>query len=176
MLRQCYAVKRRAELVKSITAMAARTGFGRSLIYARARGLGLTFINKRKWTTEEVAYLDESRGCVPVRRMAKRLGRSVDSVLIQLARMGVSGRVVDGYTVRDIAELLGVGWATVQGWERRGLLKRLPHGRYDDDAVLKFLKLHPHEYDLRRVDQTWFKGLVFGYQVQHVFDDRGDAA
>lgn len=176
MVRQCYAVKRRTELVKAISAMAARTGFNRSLIYARARRMGLTFIQKRKWTNEEVSYLSEHAGSVSVRKLAARLGRSMDSVLIQLARMGCSGRVVDGYTGEDIALLLGVGWATVKTWERRGLLKRHGNGRFSDEAVVRFVRRNPHEYDLRRVDQTWFKGLIFGNQVHHDFEEKGDAA
>lgn len=176
MLRKCYAVARRRDLVKAITEMARRTGFPRTQVYSQARRLGLTFIMKRRWTQEEIDYLNENRGVTPTRVMAKVLQRSVDSILIQLTRMGASGRVVDGYTGRDVAGLFGIGWELQKAWERRGLMKRGPNGRFTDETILNFIKRYPHEYDLRRVDQTWFKGLVFGYQVQHDFDRTEGAA
>ena len=46
-------------------------------------------------------------------------------------------------------------------WVRDGLLKPASDGRLSEVAVARFIRKYPQEYDLARVDQAWFKAMVF---------------
>jgi hypothetical protein len=43
-----------------------------------------------------------------------------------------------------------------------GQVKDVQGYRVSEKAVVKFLIEHPDKYDLRRVDQGWFKAVLFG--------------
>ena len=57
----------------------------------------------------------------------------------------------------------------IESWARRGLLGK-PHGhgghggniRFAEANVVRFIRRYPSEYNLGRVDETWFKAMVFG--------------
>ena len=38
---------------------------------------------------------------------------------------------------------------------------RVQQGRVTEPSIIKFLREHPEEYRLSRVDEAWFKGLLF---------------
>jgi len=64
------------------------------------------------------------------------------------------------YSQQDVEELLGVGRKRVCQWIRNGWLQLLD-GRVTEKSLEKFLRLHPEEYQLSRVDEAWFKGMLF---------------
>jgi hypothetical protein len=64
------------------------------------------------------------------------------------------------YSQQDIEQLLGVGRRRVCQWIKNGWLQLL-NGRVTEKSVAKFLRLHPEEYQLSRVDEAWFKGMLF---------------
>jgi len=73
------------------------------------------------------------------------------------------------YSIGDLAQGLGVHHRHVEGWAKRGLLGRVRGGgadgrnaRFTEANVVRFIREHPLEYDLGRVDKVWFKAMVFG--------------
>jgi hypothetical protein len=156
----------KAELTAGLDQLQRRTGWPRSALKLEAKRLGITSSDHRRgWTREEVEYLREEIGTSTPTKIARRLGRSVESVIAKAERMRLSRRAQDGYNVADLALAFGVHHRVVQRWMDRGLLGRVMRNcgkRVAEDGVMRFLTRHIHEYDLRRVDQVWFKSMVFG--------------
>jgi len=74
-----------------------------------------------------------------------------------------SARLSTGYSVADLQRLFGEAEHKIQAWLRRGLLVGAREGELvSSRAVTRFLHKHPHEYDLRRVDQAWWKWAFWG--------------
>jgi hypothetical protein len=69
-------------------------------------------------------------------------------------------RISEGYSQSDLAELFGVSPPTIRRWIMRRWLT-LADDRVCDKAVIRFLKNHPDQYSLRRINEEWFKGLIF---------------
>lgn len=133
---------------------------------ARKRGWSR---ERRLWTPEDLEYLQKKLGTVSVTQIARNLGRSVVSVRVKAEKMNLSVRVVEGYNISDLSEVFGVHHGRVESWARRGLLgKAHGHGghggniRFTESRVVRFIRQYPREYDLSRVDQTWFKAMMFG--------------
>lgn len=152
--------RNRKELSRSLTALQLRTGFTRVAILARAVYLGLSFSRRRPWTPEETALLASWAGRYPCSSIARKLSRTFASVKAKVKQLEISTRVAEGYSQADLAELLGASPTSIRKWCRIGWLP-LVNGRIPEPAAARFLKLHPHEYQLRRVDEAWFKGLLF---------------
>jgi DNA-binding MarR family transcriptional regulator len=136
------------------------TGFTRVVILSRAAQLGLGFCRRRPWTAEEIEVLTESAGKATPRAIARRLNRTYSSVKAKLRGLELRGCVTDGYSQQDLQSLLGVGAKSTRCWIASGWL-RLLNGRISEASVVKFLRQHSDQYQLSRVDEAWFKGLVF---------------
>ncbi|MGA2773611.1 MAG: MerR family transcriptional regulator [Bryobacteraceae bacterium] len=72
------------------------------------------------------------------------------------------------YSIGDLAQVFGVHHERVESWVGRGLLGRTRaigadrgDTRFAEADVARFVRGNPREYDLRRVDQMWFKAMVF---------------
>lgn len=150
----------RAELSRSLSALQVRTGFTRVVILSRAVKLGLSFSRRRPWSAEETALLESCAGRYSTASISRKLRRTFSSVKAKVKQLGMSARVVEGYSQGDLAELLGASPTSIRRWCRMGWL-HLGNGRVPEAAVVRFLRLHPHEYQLRRVNEAWFKGLLF---------------
>jgi hypothetical protein len=88
---------------------------------------------------------------------------------LNAGRPKFSNRIRQVYSIADLAQALGVHHRRVESWADRGLLgKAHDLGRYTGNArfteanVVLFIREHPREYDLGRVDKIWFTAMVFG--------------
>ena len=161
LLHRAYSgARNRCELSDNLTHLHRRTGFTRVVILSRAEALGLSRGIRRRWTEPEIELLRENLGTLSKSRIAKRLGRTYSSVKAQVARMALSARVSSNYSQQDVGQLLGVGQKRVGHWIQNGWLRTLD-GRVTETTLEKFLRHHPHEYQLSRVDEAWFKGMLF---------------
>lgn len=152
--------RNREELSRSLSALQLRTGFTRVVILTRAVHLGLSFARRRLWTEEETALLESCAGRYSPASIARKLRRTFASVKAKAKELELSVRVSEGYSQADLAELLGASPTSIRRWCHSGWLPLIA-GRIPEAAVARFLRLHPHEYQLRRVDEAWFKGLLF---------------
>jgi hypothetical protein len=161
-LKEAYGLGK-VERALAIDKLQARTKWPRHAFHQMAQDMGLSF-NRREWTAEDDAYLQERIGVMAVRAISRALKRSMGSVRARAARLELSERVKEGYNISDLVAVLGVSPGTVGGWMRRGLLGAVQERaglRTSEDAVVQFLRRYPGEYDLRRVDQVWFKSMIF---------------
>jgi hypothetical protein len=126
---------------------------------ARATQLGLSSATRR-WTPAELELLGDMAGSFSKSAIARKLGRSYWSVKGQCAKLRIQSRITSGYSRVDVQDLLGVGGRSLTKWIKLGWLK-LQNDRITEASMVKFLREHPEEYRLSRVDETWFKGLVF---------------
>jgi len=153
--------------------MVRMTGMPRWYIKRQAARLGLTMkMDRKPWMSAELALLEKLVGRVSSATIAKRLHRPESSVVNKLKRLGNSRRVRDGYTMRDLEQCLGEDHHKISTWISNGWLRdRLQgtrrHGgngrdihRIRESDILAFLKSHPQEINLGKVDQTWFLDLV----------------
>ena len=99
--------------------------------------------------------------------------RSVLSAQVMAKQVRLLARVTERYGISDLAECFGLPQARIESWARRGLLGRAQpltgEGgdiRFTHRVIARFIRKHPHEYDLRRLNQQWFKTMVFGRPVE----------
>jgi hypothetical protein len=148
-------------------------GLPRWYIKRQAARLGLTMrTDRRPWTAAEMDLLERLVGRLSTATIAKRLHRPESSVVNKLKRIGTSRRVRNGYTMRDLEMCLGEDHHKIQQWIASGWLRDTLQGtrRHDGNAndihrirekdILNFIKNHPQEINLGKVDQTWFLDLV----------------
>jgi hypothetical protein len=153
--------------------MIRETGLPRWHIKKHAAHLGLTMHqDKRPWTAEEEEIIERSVGNVSALTIAKRLKRTEASVVLKIKRMGVSRRVRNGYTMRDLEECLGEDHHKIQRWIEKGWLRDRMQGtrrhdgngrdihRFRETDILEFLRRHPEEINLGKVESIWFLDLV----------------
>jgi hypothetical protein len=156
-----------------IKELARQTGLPRWYIKRQARRLGLAMRpDRRPWTKAELETVERLLGKVSAATIAKRLKRTETSVVMKIKALGHSRRVGEGYTIRDLEECLGEDHHKIQKWIANGwLLERLQGTRRHDGNsrdihrffekdILNFIKYHPQEINLGKVDQMWFIDLV----------------
>jgi len=152
--------RNRRELSDNLNQVQRLSGFTRVVILSRAEALGLSFCAKRPWTQAEIESLREDLGTLSKSQIARRLGRSYYSAKAQVTRLALTAQVSANYSQQDVEQLLGVGRKRVCQWIRNGWLHLLD-GRVTEKSLEGFLRLHPEEYQLGRVDEPWFKGMLF---------------
>lgn len=119
----------------------------------------------RKWTEEEIQFLEESAGVYTVAVIGRKLGRSYDSVNQKLLRLGLQGflKSTDLLTMNQICKMLGVESRTVQVvWHNKGL-KIMRKGVYvvcRQEDLIRFLKEHPEAWNASQVQDD---SLLMGY-------------
>lgn len=161
---------KKSELTSRLDRLVRRTGWPRwAFKYESGRRGWTTADHRRGWTAEEVEYLEERIGVVSVKQIAKRLGRTHQSVQAKAEKLHLSRRVREGYCLADLQVVFGESPHKVRRWVERGLLGKahrragsLGTVRVTEANVVLFVRQHASEYDLRRVDQGWFKSMVFG--------------
>jgi len=164
-LRRAYC-GRRHELTAALHKLAWQTGWPRDVLKREAQRLGITRASsQRAWSEADLAYVREKVGVVSVNQIARHLRRSKASVTAKAERLRLSRRPQEGYTLTDLSEVFGESRHKVRRWMDRGLFGKVhKHGgrRVTEKNVLRFIRDHYYEIDLRRVDDKWFKAMVFG--------------
>lgn len=165
-VREAYRAQSRAQLTARLDALVHTTGWPRHAFTGEAERMGLT-TGARRWTVQEDECLRERLGTVSVRTIARGLRRSAAAVESRAQHLGLSRRWREGYNIDDLAGCFGVDPHKVARWFARGLFGKVhatggANGRRVAEAnVIRFIRRHHSEYDLRRVDQTWFTAMVF---------------
>lgn len=146
LLRSQYPLGKKAAIAAISAVQARHPGLTRREITKRARGLGLR-------CTGEVQRRDWDRGTdlvllslvhQPKEIIARRLGRSVESIVARLRRLGKSADFFGGFKAKDLAGVLEVSEADVRRWQRNGWLRRR-RGRITEASLSAFCKAHPEE-------------------------------
>lgn len=166
------------------------TGVPRWYIKRQAARLGLTtHMDRKPWTRAELNALEDLAGRLSATTIAKRLRRPVSSVVNKMKRLRLSRRVRNGYTMRDLELCLGEDHHKISGWTKKGWLRDHLQGTHRHDGngkdihrvrerdILNFIRNHPQELNLGKVDQTWFLDLLLlrGREVPHTKASRAAA-
>jgi hypothetical protein len=75
------------------------------------------------WTSEDDERLLNWAGYEPVKKIAQRLGRSVRAVRFRLGALGMSAKVSDGWSQRELRKLLRVSPARLRHFIGTGMLR-----------------------------------------------------
>ena len=156
-------------------AIASQLGWPCWVIRKRAAALGLCTpwpADRKDWTREEEAFLEQHAGTRHVNWLRRKLNRSLTSVVLKIKRMGFSRSRSDGYSLRDLEACFGIDHHGIERWVREGKLK-VRHWNPEhpakggmwfvtQSAVLRFVRTHPMAFRLDKVDQVWFLDLVLG--------------
>ena len=157
------------EVSANLKRIAARSGIPKPRLKYEAwrRGWRCT-ADRRPWRPEELQYLIANLGSESLKQIARSLKRSWVSVELKAAELNSAGCSADGYGIRNLCQCFGLHHGRIEGWIRRGLLGKVGGGavggaiRFPESSIVRFIRKHPCEYDLARVDQVWFKAMVFG--------------
>jgi hypothetical protein len=105
----------------------------------------------RRWTPEEFDQLREELASHPLSTVAKKLGRTEESIRSILARNGLSVRSIrcDLFSIESLASALKVGRREVQHWIDRGWLEtsverhgNRSHHTISPDALTRLYRNH----------------------------------
>ncbi len=156
-----------------IRALARVTGFPRWHIKRQAQRLGLTMHpDRRAWTPQDLDTLERLLGKASTATIAKKLKRTEASVVMKIKALGNSRRVCDGYTMRDLEACLGEDHHKIQKWIANGWLRDRLQGtkrhdgnghdihRFHEKDILQFMRTHPREINLGKVETTWFWDII----------------
>lgn len=121
----------------------------------------------RRWTEEELAYLEEKADSKSTYAIAKELNRSYHSVNLKASRMGIPlfNNSTEMLSTFAIANMMDVDAKAVNRWHRYGLKYKRINGRqmHKQDNLVKFLKDHQDLWDATRGEPyivsmyPWFK-------------------
>jgi hypothetical protein len=128
--------------------------------------------DQRSWTLDDLVILERLLGKVSAVTIAKNLQRTEASVVMKIKALGNSRRVREGYTMRDLEACLGEDHHKIQRWIANGWLRDRLQGtkrhdgnghdinRFHEKDALHFMKTHPQEINLGKVEPTWFWDLI----------------
>lgn len=160
----------------AIKALAERIGRPAWWVQKRGAQLGVTRTNRTRlgsWLREELAILEEFAHLEhkAVCRKLKEAGfkRTPTAVEVKIKRLRLDREDPDRWSATAVAPFLGVNPATIADWvERRGLPAKReswgPNGRLmiQRKKLRTWIANNCSFVDLRRVDQPWFKELMWG--------------
>ena len=157
-------------------ALAERIGRPAWWVQKRASTLGLTRTNRTRldaWTQPELDLLDAWSMCANklIARKLREAGyaRTETAVAVKLKRLKLDRENPDLWSATGLAPMFGVDPVTIASWiQKRGLPARREGSGPTAPLLIerarlrKWIERNPERIDLRRVDQTWFKELMWG--------------
>jgi hypothetical protein len=125
---------------------------------------------QKRWTEEELEYLNDKIGLVSDRALCRRLQRSSNAIKIAATRKLHGNHKMNFYSGGMLARVLGVpdsktimNWAEA-GWlrVRKSVVKAGPFHAwlFKDKHVVKFLQEKPWLFDPRKMPEHYFRSIV----------------
>lgn len=115
----------------------------------------------KRWTKEEIEYLNKWWGKKDRIAIAKHLNKSVAAVKGQVNTQGLGSFLESNEYLNavEVSKLLGVQESTIRKWTSRGLpCKKFPmYVMFDEKDVLKFMQENPDSWDARKCDYWYFQ-------------------
>lgn len=162
MLRDAYARCVLGKPTVAIDKLQAATGYPRYIVTLCAQTLGITRDTRRPWTGYELRFLSQHAGKMTTRRVAQVLGRSYESVRCRMQALDLGRAVVRGYSIEQLAGVLGVSAHQVRKFIRRGWLIYDADRRIPKFIVRRLLAERMDHLDLRLMNQHWLKDELRG--------------
>ena len=121
----------------------------------------------RRWTKEELAYLEERADSMSTYAIAKALNRSYSAVNMKANREGIPlfNNATEMLSTYAISNMMGIEARAVRRWHRHGLKYKKIHSRqmHKQENLIKFLRDNQELWDATRGDlyivssYPWFK-------------------
>jgi hypothetical protein len=145
-------------------------GIPRWKIMKWASEMGLAARREPLWEASEIDYLEGQMPQQSVGSIARHLGRTKAAVQEKAKMLGLN-KCSEGYTISALSQGLGCQENKVRRWIENGWISGKRRGSeragiqgdfwlFRDSDVVKFVRNHPQEIDLRRVDKYWFIDLL----------------
>jgi hypothetical protein len=115
---------------------------------------------RKPWSKQELDLLLDLAGCRPMEDLAELVGRSVRSVACRLNRLGISGKVKEGQSLRELCRELHMGPNRVRKIINSGLL-RVANGRIRVSSLLEFCRTKAGELG---IDVSRLQGQLRKYE------------
>lgn len=122
------------------------------------------------WTKEELEYLDDHYGNIPVYKISRHLKRTVCAVTNKAKRRHLNGWArVDWYNLTDLKRIFRIGHALFYTWVNSGKLKASQNTEFSQWRVKKkdlvdFIRTCPQELNGRVIDMVLFIDLLFEFK------------
>jgi len=108
--------------------IAGKLGVTLSAVKGQVQQMGIAMDKSPRWNDKEIEILREMITQYSSLTIAKRLNRSVNSIVVKSKRLGISRRVRDGwFTKKEVCEILGVDHKKIQRYIDGGELKATWH-------------------------------------------------
>ena len=124
----------------------------------------------RKWTDDEIAWVDEHRDRYTTEKMARILKRSVNSVRDMMTIHGMVGvrKASPDLSINQICKMMGVPYRKVKKWQAAGLELKPRYGALTvtQKDFADFLKAHPDLWDPECVKDDTL--LCYHFGVSHL--------
>ena len=134
-------------------------------VKGQVQRMGIAQDKSPNWTESEIEILTKNITRYSTVTIARKLHRSINSVVLKAKRLGLSRRIRDDwYTKRDVCNILGVDHKKIQHWIDWGELKASYHHGYrpqkngsgswhvDKSHLRAFIISHSVELTGRNVD------------------------
>jgi hypothetical protein len=135
----------------SAAAVGRRIGVSTWAVKGVVQQLGITRTKPRNWTEDEDERLIDLMGRYSAPYVAKRMGRSVNAVVLRSKRLGFSRRTRDGwYTASDCYRMLGIDHHVLRHYIDSGELRATSHFGGPVGTGVGQEQYHIEEAELRR--------------------------
>ena len=162
----------------SAALIAQHLGVTQHAVMGQVQKLGLARRTARRWTTEEKERLRDLMGKYAPGTVAKKLNRSISSVVVMASRTGVSRHLrEDWYTKQETSAILGQDHHWVQRLIDEGKLQAAYHYGADApergmrhikrNALRRFIRMYPEELQGRNVDMVQLVEILAGILVPY---------
>ncbi len=159
-LKRIYRSSRtKTDLSRNLAEFVKRHGFPRHIVSNRAVTLDLRMWRVRLWTEEELDYLRGMAGDVSLTKMAKFLGRSESSLKCKMSELQITAERCDGFSIKQLCELMGTRHDKVSKWIGRGWLVMDDH-LVTEASVRRFLWDHMDAYRFASCEEWWLKLML----------------
>jgi hypothetical protein len=152
-----------AGLTDAVTEICKNTGWSRSAVVHRAHKLGVPVDERGKfnaWTEADRNFLVQSVRHVPVKTIARELGRTENAVWCKIWEEGLRARYDADPSQRELCCKLNVRAPIVRGWIDKGWLKLGRNNRIKDRSLKAFFEEHHDALNWARVDRAWVDEVI----------------
>ena len=115
-------------------------------------------VPRRRWEKQELHFLWHSAGTDTVRVIARRLGRTERAVRWRLGILGMSAKIKNSWSQRELQQMLHVGSNRLRQWIKNGALKGRG-ARIGERALRAFVRQHVDQINWILIDpdlRQWF--------------------
>lgn len=121
----------------------------------------------RRYTKEEIEYIEKNYGYLSNKSIARKLGRSTRNNGVCISRkaqdlgLGNSYDYCEGIPISELPEIIGVNYRTIYAiWiKANGMKVRKVHTHLvtvKEDELMNFMRTHPHLWDATKCEDTFF--------------------